>query len=224
MPTNLIRPIGHFTVDTAPDRPYVLPIGHQSDPTTKPTNSEKETKMNDAAPQTEAQASQTIVIDNLSFSAPAPYVEGDQINVAEAGALNQVFAENIRNNFRRRVADAKEAAKTAAEAAGQTFDGSLSEEAIAKLTSDFAEYAAKYEFAGKRGPRISLDPVTKEAMKIAKDKIKAKMIELGKDMKSLTSDALDSLAKDLLAKKPEYMELAKVRIEQLKSLAADILG
>jgi hypothetical protein len=180
----------------------------------------KETEMTDEA-QTNGSGeatngsapTQTIAIDNIAFSAPAPYADGDTINTAEAGALNQTLGENLRNNFRKKVADAKEKA-----------GGTLDEAGIAALQAAFAEYAKDYEFAGKRGTRMPVDPVEKEATKIAREKIREALKTKNVDLKTLAEGAFDKLVADLLARKPEYREIAAARIAQMQALAADILA
>ncbi len=44
-----------------------------------------------------------ITIQGANFNAPQPYDEGHVLTVNEASALNQVFAENLRNNFAARI-------------------------------------------------------------------------------------------------------------------------
>ena len=44
-----------------------------------------------------------IKVEGLIFNAPAPYRQGHILNENEANTLNQTFAENLRNNFAKKV-------------------------------------------------------------------------------------------------------------------------
>ena len=51
----------------------------------------------------------TITIAGHAFQAPIKYAEGDTLEANEAGALNQTYHENLRNNFAKRVQEALDA-------------------------------------------------------------------------------------------------------------------
>ena len=157
-------------------------------------------------------ATQSMAIEGITFTAPAPYSEGHTINVAEAGTLNQAFAENLRNNFRKKVKEAKDKS-----------GGLLDQTALDALVAEFNDYASKYEFAGKRTSRASVDPVEKEAQKIAGQKIREAFKAKKLDIKGISDEQFDKMVLDLLEKKPEYRELARSRIEAIQSLAVDTL-
>jgi hypothetical protein len=173
--------------------------------------------MNDQSSSTEAVATQTLAIDGITFTAPAPYAEGHTLSVAEANVLNQVFAENLRNNFRKRVADSKEKAK-------KEGHESLPQDVLDSLIADFTKYANDYEFAGKRQSRGPVDPVEREAMKLAREKLNEAFKLKNIDKKTLAEGQFDKMVAELLEKKPEFRELAKQRLASLQALAADILG
>jgi hypothetical protein len=85
----------------------------------------------------------TITIAGHRFNVPIPYKAGHVCTEGEANALNQTFAENIRNNL-----------------AAKAKDGSLTQ-------ADVDTYAASYAFGagGKAfGPR---DPIMAEALRLA---------------------------------------------------------
>ena len=99
----------------------------------------------------------TITIADHEFSVSQPYAEGHVVTEAEAKALNQVRAENIRNNMASKVKLA--------------FGEAPTEEVNAStIEALVAEYDAAYVFtlasvgAGKR----PTDPVEVEAIKIAR--------------------------------------------------------
>src|SRR5258705_1665321 len=98
-----------------------------------------------------------ITIAGSSFAVPVRHQEGHELTAGEASALNQTFHENIRNNL----------AKKAKEGV---------------LTQDEVDtYANGYAFGVRTGgggaPR---DPVMSEALRIAKDQVKAARKQTGR--------------------------------------------
>ena len=137
----------------------------------------------------------TITISKRAFTVEPRYSAGHVLNDNEAGALNQTFYENLRNNF----------AKQATEGASQ---------------EDFDKYAAAYKFGvrvGGSGP--TRDPVQAQAIAIAKDRVKAQIQKLGKKLSDFTAAKLTTLAQALIEKDPSIVELAKARVEELRSMA-----
>jgi hypothetical protein len=104
----------------------------------------KPTPVTTAEPATETvSASHMITIAGHRFNVPTPYKAGHVCTEGEANALNQTFAEAIRNNL-----------------AAKSKDGSLTQ-------ADVDTYAARYAFGAKAsgfGPR---DPVMAEALRLA---------------------------------------------------------
>ncbi|MCB1838493.1 MAG: hypothetical protein KDH99_12825, partial [Alcanivoracaceae bacterium] len=76
--------------------------------------------------------SKTISILGVEVEISTPYAEGHTISEAEAKALNQTRAENIGNNFRKRIKDSKEGVEGA--------------EPMEKILADLAAYDASYVF------------------------------------------------------------------------------
>lgn len=174
-----------------------------------------------AESSTEAPAGATvapsITIQGLIFPVAAPYEEGHQCNSAEAATLNQTRHENLRNNFRTTVLKAFEAAKK---------DGreGLNDKEKAELLSKFGAYEQEYEFAGKRASRGPVDPVEREARKIAREIILGAMRAKGLSMKDRPEGEMDSNIDLLLSKRPGIREEAKKRVQSLKDMAAESLG
>ncbi len=103
--------------------------------------------------------SKTKTINGVNFEISQPYTEGHVINEAEARVLNQTRSENIGNNVRAKLKELIEAAATP--------------EALAQLV---AEKDAEYVFTlANVGEGRRLDPYEKEAEKIARDLLKAKL-------------------------------------------------
>jgi len=166
----------------------------------------------EAAGQTQstARTKGQITIQGIIFDTPSPYAEGHAINAAEAATLNQVLSENLRNNFSGTVKKALEQAEK---------DGSSVD--VAGLQAAFVDYATNYEFHGKRPQRAALDPVSRQAEKLAKDAILAAMRKNKIDTKSLAEGKMEELVEQLLAKKPEIREEAARRVEAAKAVAIE---
>ena len=155
---------------------------------------------------------QSIRIQGVDFDAPAPYAAGQEINEPEAATLNQTLAENLRNNFAAKVKAAKE-----------TNGDNLSDEVIAGLRADFATYADSYEFHGRRATRAPVDPVKREATKIAKSIVLAALRQKKIETKSLPEGKLEELVEGVIGRQPQIMEEAKRRVEASKNVATDAL-
>lgn len=172
-----------------------------------------------------------ITIQGLGFIVPQPFAEGHVLTAGEASALNQTFAENLRNNFASEVKEAKDKWKVdqGNDPKAEGFD--KIEVPLDQLDKDtlqekFDAYAAEYEFGVRRsGTRVIVDPVEREAYKIAekriKDALKAKNIKLD----SVPKEKMEEYVEGVLAKYPEIRDEAKRRHEAVKNIALDeVLG
>lgn len=150
-----------------------------------------------------------ITIAGLNLSVPAPFSEGHVLRPNEAGVLNQTYAENIRNNFAAKV---KAAQKTATEAGAELDPGALQ--------TSLEEYIKSYDFGVRRGggTRTVLDPVTKEAMKLATEKVRAALRKKGLNLKEIGGEKIKELAENAIAKYPQLMEKA----QQIVALKSDL--
>ena len=153
-------------------------------------------------------------IQGITFSHAARYVAGHvTLTEGEAKALNQTLSENLRNNFAGKV---KKAIDTHA------VDGLLPSEIVAELEKEFAEFEETYEFS-VRTQRASVDPVHKEAHKLAKEMVMGVLRAKKIDVKSLAEGKLDEFIARVLASKPEITEEARRRIHAVKSVAASAI-
>jgi len=174
-------------------------------------------------PATEAEAAEkTITIQGLEFTVSQPYAEGHTITLAEARALNQVRAENIRNNQ----ASVVRAAQTEGEPdenGKKTF--SISDEAYVEVSHAVAEYDREYVFslASVGGGRKSSDPVEVEAKRIAKAAITAKLKADGRLVKDVDKDAL-AAAVAKLADSPKVIAAATKAVKERNAAAQADLG
>lgn len=162
-------------------------------------------------------------VQGLTFQMPQPYVTGPhELTEGEASQLNQVLAENLRNNFAAKIRAKIEAYKTANNIAE---DQEVGVDVLDKdeLDTEFAEYAAKYEFgvrqAGAGGPRAPADPVGKEAHKIAWDRIKTALTKKNIKLDSVSKEKRGELIEQTLAKYPAIREEAERRVNAVADIA-----
>lgn len=172
---------------------------------------------------TENAARQSIVIQGFDFTIPAPYAEGAVLNANEASALNQLYAENVRNNSASRI----KAAKEAAEAAGAEFslDTSMVGEGDDAITLRQAieDYAANYEFGARRtSTKEPVDPVQREAQRIAKEVLGTQLSAKGIKIKDLAEGVYDAQVANIMGM-DKVQKLAQKRVKEREQLAGEDL-
>ena len=149
-------------------------------------------------------STRTIVASGFVVNVPEPFTEGHVLTAAEAVALNQTFAENIRNGIRTKL----------------TAEG-----VDAQAVTD--EYVAVYEFGARRGgstgPRKSTDPVEDEARKLAGNAVKAGIKQKGIALKEVDPADLDRMISEALEKYPQIREKAAQIVSLRNGLALDAL-
>lgn len=119
-----------------------------------------------------------ITIQSKDFTVPHRYVAGAiELTTGEAHALQQVYAENIRNNF---AAQMKKAAE---------------EDPARELTqADLDAYVAGYEFGIRSsGGGVARDPVESEERRLIIAKLREALTAKGKSWKGLTEEQQDML-------------------------------
>jgi|SRR5215813_265531 len=149
-----------------------------------------------------------ITIAGETFNVPVRYEEGHELTAGEASALNQTYHENLRNNFAKRVKDAKD-------------DGKYDQ---GGLQAELDAYAEGYQFGVRMGGGPTRDPVMSEAMAIAKVQIRQALRKKGVSLNAVKAQALTEAAKKLIDKNPAILELAKQRVEEAQAAAADDLS
>jgi hypothetical protein len=149
----------------------------------------------------------------MQFELSAPYQEGHTINALEARVLNQTRAENIGNNTRAKIKEMQEA--------------NASEQEIQDYV---ASVDAGYEFtaAGVSSSR-KLDPVEREAVKIARDLLKAHLATSGRKItvapEGLTDDEWeDKVTSEVerIAALPEVVKAAQKAVDAKNKQAASL--
>lgn len=152
-----------------------------------------------------------ISIHDQTFQVSAPYAEGHTLTAIEAKVLNQVRAENVANNFRKRV-------KAAVEGTPMKEGGEV--ESLDAVKAAFAEYDSKYTFAmpGSGARSEPIDPVEREARKIARQAIKDALAAQGRKLKEIDEDTLEA-AIDRAAEQEDIVKEAKRRVKSQKAAA-----
>lgn len=150
-----------------------------------------------------------ITIAGHPFTVPAPYAEGHILTANEAAALNQVFHENLRNNFAKKVKDL-------VEAGGDPQS----------LSDEFESYVNSYEFGVRRGGGGggARNPVQTEAMNLAREAVKAAIRKQGRNPADYSGKQVSDLAEKLLAKNPTFRELAEERVRSQREAADAVMA
>jgi hypothetical protein len=157
---------------------------------------------------TESTPRAEIVIQGATFLCPQPYAEGHSLNANEASALNQVYAENIRNNLAGKIKKAREA-----------------DENYVLPQEEFDAYASSYEFGVRQasGPRAEqLPPDVREARKIAREKITEALKAKGIIVKSVDKDWMETNVA-ALAGREDILKEARRRIKQVQTISLEEL-
>lgn len=158
-------------------------------------------------------------INGMEFEISQPYSEGHQCTAAEAKALNQTRSENIGNNARAKIKEMLD-------------KGAPDQEIIDYV----AALDAKYEFtlAGVSASR-KLDPVEKEANKIARELLKEHLATTGRKL-TVTPDGMtddeweDKVAAEIerIASDEQVVKAAKKNVDakqkQADTLKEAVLG
>lgn len=144
----------------------------------------------------------TITIADNSFTVPQPYSEGHVLNANEASALNQTYAENVRNNQAKAIKEA---------IAAGTFN-------LEVFQGKVDDYTSGYEFGVRTGGGRSGDPVMQEAMDIARDLVRKAIVKAGKALKDYTAANISTLARGVLDRNDEkaakILATARQRVEE----------
>jgi len=142
------------------------------------------------------EAKQKKIGDHL-FTISQPYEEGHTLTAIEAKQLNQVRSENIGNNVRKGVQELL--------AAGN----------VAEAEKLVADKDATYQFteASAGGSTRTMDPVEKEARKLAREAIKENLKEQGRKISDIDKDKLAE-AVAIVAERDDIMAAAKKAVAQ----------
>jgi len=177
-----------------------------------------------------------LVIQGVTFTIPAPFVEGHVCTGNEAAALNQLLAENVRNNSASKVNAAVFALAAAAGAVTLDDKGKpsrdLTDDELAQFRNDLNvvelqtaldEYVAEYEFGVRRG--AITDPVEKEVWLMAETAVKKSLEGQGKKLKDFPKEDLRRLVEGVIEKHGEVLrKKAQTIVKARASIGAEELG
>jgi hypothetical protein len=147
-----------------------------------------------------------------------PFKAGHTVNENEAHALNQVLAENVRNNL---AGDFKEAKEEAAKNGTE-----LDVKALQRMTDLYIKGDGKedkgYEFGVRTGGVRVADPVEAAALEFARGLVRKNITQTGGKLKDFSRAQITERAEKLLEKNPKIRELAKSQVEAAKALEASV--
>src|SRR5262245_41249255 len=131
----------------------------------------------------------TVYIHNLSFEIDDIFEAGHDCDEAEAEELNRSRRKNIQNNWGIRV---------------KRFlsEGAVTQERLENLRQQFTEYARDYRF-GTRLTRPQVDPVQREAERIARNKVLKRLRESGE---IYTEEDVDRRVEEVLATRSDIFD------------------
>lgn len=160
--------------------------------------------------------SKEITIAGQTFTVLQPYAAGHTITEAEAKALNQVRAENVRNNM---------ASKVKAAAEGTAKEGEPTADNIVAFVT---EYDASYVFtlASVGGGKRSTDPIEVEALRIARgmfaDWASAKKLTVKAVKEKIGEEAYEAKVAEI-AERDDVVKEAKRRVKAREASAASAM-
>lgn len=150
-------------------------------------------------------------INGIEFEISMPYEEGHVCTSAEAKALNQTRSENIGNNTRAKIKEMLEAGKSEDEI----------KEYVAGIDAEYIFTLARVSASRK------LDPVEREAAKIARELLKDHLATTGRKItvapEGVTDEEWDDKVAEqieAIASNPEVLKAAKKNVEAKTKQAA----
>lgn len=153
-------------------------------------------------------------INGMEFEISQPYAEGHSCTAAEARALNQTRSENIGNNARAKIKE--------------MLEKSESEDAIREFVAGLdANYI--FTLAGVSASR-KLDPVEREANKLARELLKDHLATTGRKLTKAPDGMTDEEWDDKVAAQieqiatnPEVLKAAKKNVDAKAKQAAALV-
>jgi len=139
-----------------------------------------------------------ITIANVEYSIPQPFAEGHVCTANEANALNQLLAENCRNNFAEKVKKAEDVKPT---------------------QEEFEAYVAGYEF-GVRSVSTK-DPIEKEIRKIVEASLAKFLAAKGLSKSKMPKEEYEKVVADTIEKNYEKLRQQAASIIEMRSQSLD---
>jgi hypothetical protein len=150
-----------------------------------------------------------ITIQGNLFRVPIRYNAGHVLSDGEAGALNQTFHENLRNNFAKRVSEGVEAGLP-----------------METLQQQLDDYASEYQFGTRTGGGTRGDPVMTFAMNIARELIRNVIKTKGMNSEEWPPSRVSQAAKALIDSQGEdgmIVTTARKQVEAEREAAKDAM-
>lgn len=151
-----------------------------------------------------------ITIQGQVFKVPIRYSAGHALTEGEAGALNQTYHENLRNNFAKKVSEGTEA--------GVTKD---------ILQQQLDDYANDYQFGVRTGGGgFRGDPVMTLAMNIGREMVRQAIKAKGLDLEEWPAARVSQAAKALIDSQGEdgkIVATARTQVEAEKAAAKEAM-
>lgn len=142
-----------------------------------------------------------ITIQGQTFKVPIRYSAGHTLTEGEAGALNQTYHENLRNNFANKVRDGVEA--------GTGLD---------VLQQQLDDYANDYQFGVRTGGGgFRGDPVMTLAMNIAREMVRQAIKSKGLDQEEWPASRVTQAAKALIDSQGEDGKIVATARKQVEA-------
>ena len=145
------------------------------------------------------------------FPCPEPFTEGHVCKPNEASALNQLLAENSRNNFSSEVNKVRDLWEK-----DEAGDPILPED-LSELFASYSAHVLAYEFGVRTGGGRTGDPVKTLARQICRQKLLKRLKAQGTKASDVSKDAMNALIDKALERNPHLMDLAKQQIELSKN-------
>lgn len=141
------------------------------------------------------------------FNVFKPFAEGSVLTPEEAAALNQTFAENIRNNFATKIKEHEEAG---------TFDETAIQAALDAYqeTYVFGKRPGRPGGAGSHTGSRKSDPVKTRAMELARAAVRRKIVEVGGNLKDYPAKDISARAAKALESNPKFLETAARQLSE----------
>jgi len=156
---------------------------------------------------------QTITVKGVQLQVPVPYKEGHSLRANEASVLNQTYAENLRNNLSKSVAEIVEKA-----------GGDASKVDAGSLQKMVDEYVPEYDFGVRRlGAGQPVDPVEREALRLAREQVRQAYKQNGFNLKDIGAEVINEKAAEAVEAYPQFRQLAKQNVKAKAAIGAEVL-
>lgn len=161
-------------------------------------------------------ATKLITVQGVKVSVPQPYTEGHVLTENEANALNQVLAENLRNNQASQMRKVKDQCEK---------DGTEYKPDPEAVQKEMDEYVTEYEFGVRKAGAAStahLDPVEKEMQTMAKNAIKTALQSKGYKLKDVPAETMENLVAQYFTSNEESLRVNAEQVVKAREAVAGV--